>query len=39
LICLKFWCNIIVVIDKWILHYNVNLLLMICQQAKIYQTI
>src|SRR3989344_3485788 len=35
LICLKFWCNIIVVIDKWILHYNVNLLLKICQQAKI----
>jgi len=35
LICLKFWCNIIVVIDKWILHYNVNLLMMICQQVKI----
>src|SRR3989344_5655230 len=35
LICLKFWCNIIVIVDKWILHYNVNLLLKICQQAKI----
>ena len=35
LICLKFWCNIIVVTDKWILHYNVNLLLIICQITKI----
>ena len=35
LICLKFWCNIIVVTNKWILHYNVNLLIKICQQTKI----
>ena len=35
LICFKFWCNIIVVTDKWIPQYNVNLLLIICQLTKI----
>jgi len=35
LICFKFWCNIIIVIDKWTLHYNVITLMMICQTIKI----